>query len=129
MTAEELKEIIKKGESETMDFKENFDREAIETAGAFSNSNGGTIIIGVSDKGTIKGTQIGKETINDWVNQISQSSNPRIIPDIEELTINDKNIIAITIMQCPIKPVAVKGKCFRRVKNSNRLTPIITGNN
>jgi len=69
MTPEELKVIISKGESETLDFKESFDREAVETAGAFSNSKGGTIIVGVSDNGTIKGIQIGKETINDWIKQ------------------------------------------------------------
>ena len=121
MTAEELKKIINDGECETFDFKESFDKEAIETAAAFSNSKGGTILIGVTDKGIIKGIQIGKETTNDWVNQIAQASNPRIIPDLDEVTIDGKKIIAIVIKECPIKPVAVKGKCFRRVNNSNRL--------
>ncbi|OGS20214.1 MAG: hypothetical protein A2252_06340 [Elusimicrobia bacterium RIFOXYA2_FULL_39_19] len=121
MTIDELKQLIKNGECETLDFKECFDKEAIETAGAFSNSKGGTILIGVTDKGIIKGIQIGKETTNDWVNQIAQASNPRIIPDIDVVTIDGKKIIDIVIKECPIKPVAVKGKCFRRVNNSNRL--------
>jgi len=121
MTAADLKEIINKGECETLDFKESFCKEAIETAGAFSNSKGGTILVGVTDKGVAKGVQVGKETTNDWVNQIQQASNPRIIPDIDEINIDGKIIIAIAIKECPIKPVAVKGKCFRRVNNSNRL--------
>lgn len=121
MTIEELKESVRKGESETLDFKDSFDKEAIETAGAFSNSRGGTVLVGVSDNGTIKGVQIGKETVNDWINQIAQSSNPRIIPDIEEITLDGKKVIAIIVKECPIKPVAVKGKCFRRVNSSNRL--------
>lgn len=121
MLKEKLKEIIKIGECETLDFKENFDKDTIETVGAFSNLKGGIVLVGVADNGIIKGVQIGKETINDWVNQISQSSNPRIIPDIEEVAIDGKNVVVIGVKECPIKPVAVKGKCFRRVNSSNRL--------
>ncbi|MEA3294209.1 MAG: hypothetical protein U9P81_04430 [Euryarchaeota archaeon] len=39
----------------------------------FENS----IVIGVSDKNNIKGITIGKETLNQWTNQISQSTDPR----------------------------------------------------
>jgi predicted HTH transcriptional regulator len=45
----ELSELIRNGESEKLDFKENFDREAIETAVAFANTKGGIILIGISD--------------------------------------------------------------------------------
>jgi len=38
-------EIIKAGESETVEFKSSFNREVIETLVAFANSNGGTIYI------------------------------------------------------------------------------------
>jgi len=52
---------------------------------------------------------------------LDKASNPRVIPDVEQLTVDNKIIAVITIKECPIKPVAIKGKCFRRVKNSNRL--------
>lgn len=42
-----IKKIIEEGESETLEFKEKFDRETIETAVAFSNSKGGMILIGI----------------------------------------------------------------------------------
>ena len=64
--------LLKKGESEIMEFKEGFDKEAIETAVAFANTKGGTILIGVADKGKVKGVQVGKETLKNWANGISQ---------------------------------------------------------
>ncbi len=36
--AQELKQLISQGETETTEFKESFDREAAETAGAFANT-------------------------------------------------------------------------------------------
>ena len=77
-----LPDLIKTGESDTIEFKEKFDERTIESAVAFANTKGGIIFIGVSDKNNIKGIKIGKETINQWVNQISHSTDPRIIPEI-----------------------------------------------
>ncbi len=60
---DEIRQMIENGESETVEFKENFDKEAMETAVAFANTKGGLILIGVSDKGEIKGVQVGKSTL------------------------------------------------------------------
>lgn len=61
-----IEQLIKQEESEKLEFKENFDRETIETVGAFSNTRGGIILIGVSDKGVCKGINVGKNTIKKW---------------------------------------------------------------
>lgn len=114
-------ELIKKGETGTIEFKENFDKDTIETAGAFANTKGGIILVGVSDKGEVMGAKIGKETLKDWTNQISQSTEPRVIPEIEHNEIDGKDVVIIRIKEFPIKPVSVKGRCFRRVGNSNRM--------
>lgn len=121
MKNEELKKLIKKGESETVEFRENFDKETIETAVAFANTKGGVILIGLSDKSKIKGIQVEKETLKNWANQISQSTEPRIIPGAEHTKIEGKSIVIFRIKEFPIKPVSVKGRCFRRVGNSNRI--------
>ena len=42
---------IKNGESEILEFKESFSKKCIETAVAFSNTHGGTILIGINDNG------------------------------------------------------------------------------
>jgi len=117
----ELIRLIGHGESEAIEFKENFDKEAIETAGAFANTKGGSILIGLSEKGKAKGIQVGKGTVKDWANQISLSTEPRVIPEIEISEIDGKKIAIIRIKEFPIKPVSVKGRCFRRVGTSNRM--------
>jgi ATP-dependent DNA helicase RecG len=117
----DLRKLIKCSETETVEFKTSFDKEVLETSVAFANTKGGIILAGVSDKGEIKGIQIGKETLKDWTNQISQSTEPRIIPEIEIDQIDGKNVAVIRIKEFPIKPVSTKGRCFRRVKNSNRI--------
>lgn len=116
----EIKELIEKGESEILEFKEKFDKENIETAVAFSNSKGGVILIGISDRGEIKGVSVGKETLKEWVNKISQSTEPTLIPEIETYVIEGKTVVAITIKESPLKPIAYKGICFLRIKNSNK---------
>ena len=121
MSNSEFSKLIKQFETGSTEFKESFDKEAIETAAAFANTKSGYILIGVSDKGKIKGVQLGKETIKDWVNQITQKIDPRIIPEIQIHTIEKKNVVSILIKEYPIKPVSIKGRCFRRVGNSNRI--------
>lgn len=121
MKQTDLRRLIEDGETETVEFKVSFDKETLETAVAFANTRGGIILIGVSDKGDIKGIQIGKETLKDWSNQISQATEPRIIPEVEIEEIDRKKVATIWIKEFPIKPVSMKGRCFRRVKNSNRV--------
>ena len=124
MTSQDIKNLIASGESETVEFKERFDRETTETAVAFANTNGGVILIGVSDKGQLKGVSVGKESLRNWSNQISQATDPRVIPEIESVTLESKQVVAIRIKEFPIKPVSARGRCFRRVSVSNRvMTP------
>lgn len=119
-----IEQLIKSGESETVEFKQGFSREAIETAAAFANTKGGIILIGVKDNGQIVGITIGKETLIDWRNQISQSTEPSIYPEIDEIEIRSKTIVRIIIKEYPLKPISVRGRCFRRVQNSNyQMTP------
>jgi len=119
--SEDLKKLLEGGESETVEFKESFNKEVLETSGAFANTKGGVIIIGASDRGEIKGIRIGKETLKDRGNQISQITEPRIIPEIELAEINGKTVVVIWIKEFPIKPVSVRGRYFRRVRNSNQI--------
>jgi ATP-dependent DNA helicase RecG len=62
--------IIPTTESIAIEFKTSFNEDVIETLVAFSNAKGGTVYVGVSDKGEIKGVQIGKETISNWINPV-----------------------------------------------------------
>ena len=121
METVDLKQRIAQGENATTEFKENFDQEAIETAAAFANSNGGVILIGVSDTGEIRGITIGKETLRNWSNRIAQATEPRVVLEIELVDIGEKSVLLIRISESSLKPVSVRGRCYKRVGNSNRV--------
>ena len=121
METVDLKQRIAQGENATTEFKENFDQEAIETAAAFANSNGGVVLIGVSDRREIRGITIGKETLRNWSNRIAQATEPRVVLELESVDIGRKSVLLIRISESSLKPISVKGVCYKRVGNSNRV--------
>ena len=121
METVDLKQRVAQGENTTTEFKENFDREVIETAVAFANTHGGTILVGVSDRRDISGITVGKETLRDVSNRISQATEPRVIVDVESVDVEEKSVLVVHIAETSIKPVSVRGRCYKRVGNSNRV--------
>ena len=111
---------MSKGESQTVEFKKSFDKECIETTVAFANTKGGTIFVGVNDEGKAKGIELGKKTLDGWVNQIAQSIEPDITVTAETSSLEKKAIVALHISESRIKPVNFKGRYFKRVGSSNR---------
>jgi len=111
---------IAQGEGENTEFKSSFNLQVIETLVAFANTKGGTVYIGVNDNKTFDNTfKIEAETIPNWLNEIKTKTQPTIIPDIETLEIDGYKIVKVSISEFPIKPVACRGKYFKRVNNSN----------
>ena len=115
-----IEELLISGESQTIEFKESFGRESIETVVAFANTKGGIVLIGVDDNGNIKGTSVGKETIADWSNQIAQATEPTVIPELQLEKVNEKQLVLFRVKEYPLKPVSFKGRCFKRVGNANK---------
>jgi len=112
-------------ESGQVEYKYSFQKEVIETIVAFANTKGGKIYIGISDNRKIVGIQVSAETIQNYINQIKQSTNPSVIPDIEIIEEEGKNILEISVQEYPIKPVSYKGRFYKRRQNSNHLmTPV-----
>jgi ATP-dependent DNA helicase RecG len=111
-------------ESEVLELKESFNQRAIETAGAFANTKGGTILVGVAEGGSIKGVTVTEELLKDWANRISNSSEPTVIPDVSMIDVAGRKVGVIEVREHPMKPVAIRGRCYRRVGPSNRqMTP------
>jgi len=116
-------DILSKGESETIEFKRGLgERRAIlETVVAFANMNGGTILIGVDDDGTVVGVNIGKGTIESLVNDIRQLIEPPIIPSVEVVDLRGKNIIVVKVPKGYDAPYFYRGRAYIRIGKTNRV--------
>jgi ATP-dependent DNA helicase RecG len=115
-----IEQIILNGESDTVEFKSSFNSEVIEMLTAFANTKGGSVYIGISEKGMIIGITISAESVQQWVNEIKQKTSPQLVPDVEIITLNEnRKIIKVTISEYPVKPVAMKGRFYKRTLNSN----------
>jgi len=101
MTQTDLQNIIKSGESDTVEFKQSFNKTVIETLVAFSNSNGGRVLIGVDNTGAIKGVSITEESVQKWINEIKQNTEPQIIPDTETISIEEKKLLFYPLSNIP----------------------------
>jgi len=119
MNEQVIQELITRGESETVEFKTSFDREAIESLVAFANARGGNVLIGVADDGSIRGATLGKETLNDWLVQIKSATSPAIIPDIKAFQVEGRAVVAIRVGEYPVKPISTRGRYFKRVAAAN----------
>jgi ATP-dependent DNA helicase RecG len=65
VSKKELPNLIRTSESLNIEWKPSLSQvnEIIETISAFSNTEGGKIIVGVSKSGKLLGVDIGKDTI------------------------------------------------------------------
>lgn len=124
---EEIFELIKKGENEKIEFKSTlrtnlhtleFDRKiehsALKTIAAFLNTEGGTLLIGVSDHGNIFGIEKDRFQSNDkfnlhFTNLIKEYMGNEHLPFLhfELIMIKGKNILKIDCMKSN-KPVFLK---------------------
>lgn len=108
MDASELKEILSRGEDSKTQFKTRFthvDVLASEIC-AMANTDGGIIVVGVSDKGEILGVD-NLTRLNQWVsNAASQKIDPPVSVVTENIRINEKLVVIIRIPRGTNKPYA-----------------------
>lgn len=114
-------DLIKEGESETVEFKPSLSQtdKIMGSISAFSNTKGGTVVIGVTDKGEVHGVDIGKRTIENLANGIKQNIDPMVYPSIRVEKIDDKMVVRIEIEESKQKPVLASGRAYKRVGKSN----------
>ncbi|OIP85069.1 MAG: hypothetical protein AUK44_00560 [Porphyromonadaceae bacterium CG2_30_38_12] len=112
---------IPTSESDQIEFKTSFNEDVIVSLVAFANTKGGSVYVGIADNGKIIGVTLSAESVQQWVNSIKSKTVPSLMPDVEVLEINGKQIVAIRIIEYPVKPLSVQGKYYRRIQNSNHL--------
>lgn len=110
MLKTELLEIIANGENSGVEFKRDDIRpeQLAKEVVALANLQGGRLILGVEDDGTISGLK--QKNTQEWVlNVFRDKVFPQIIPFYEELKIDDQHRVAvITVASGISKPYMLK---------------------
>jgi ATP-dependent DNA helicase RecG len=110
MLKAELFEIIGNGENSGLEFKRDDIRpeQLAKEIVAFANLQGGRILLGVEDNGSISGLQ--RTNTQEWVlNVFRDKVHPQIIPFYEEVSVNDNKRIGILSVAAGIsKPYVVR---------------------
>ena len=109
-------------ESEILEFKESTSElhQAIESIGAILNKHGyGKVLFGVFDNGELKGQVISDSTIRNLSDSILRDIEPRIIPTVERIAYENKEIIEVSFYGNH-RPYSAFGRFLIRVGTQNR---------
>ncbi|MGH8497251.1 MAG: RNA-binding domain-containing protein [Methylococcales bacterium] len=127
MLKTELLEIIANGENSGVEFKKDDIRpeQLAKEIVALANFQGGKVILGVEDDGTMAG--IHRDNLEEWVMHIMRDKiHPLILPFYEEIKMDEEHTVAvITLPQGISKPYVVRDggaeKIYIRVGSTSRL--------
>lgn len=120
MKSQKLLELIREGESLTVEFKEcknKVNKDVFETVCSFLNRNGGSLILGIRDDGTLIGVdlehvdQIKKDFVTSLNNPLT--INPTFYLLVEEVDVDGKTVLYINIPESS-QVHRCKGKIFDR---------------
>ena len=122
-----LLELIHQGENASIEFKrgdvraDSLAREIV----AFSNSYGGTILLGVEDDRSVVGVDNDKNH-EEWVANIARNN---IVPPVniscEEIILNDKRVVLIEVPKGRDRPYQdSSGRFYIRIGSTNRIASL-----
>ena len=121
----DLLTLIYKGENESLEFKESLrlKDEISQAVSAFSNANGGSILIGISNDGKVIGVDIGRNTLEELANYVKRNTDPAIFPSVKILDAEGKKIIVIEVKESPEKPVFFKNHAYKNLSFKKKALP------
>ena len=130
MTLKQLRHDIKKGESETVEFKSWIKASgtkerinlAVDELVAFANTRGGTVYFGVEDDGKVTGCV--NYNAQDMIEAIYDKTRPALFSEIEVIKHPDGDVLAIHVNHDGTTYATTSGKCLKRLgKNSKPFYP------
>jgi ATP-dependent DNA helicase RecG len=109
MNEHDLKNCIALGEGQTTEFKRALSEDFGREIAAFANSIGGTLLIGVDDKGTV----VGVERINRAKAQI-QNTARSLDPPVKVTVESVGNVLVVTVPRSAESPQSSGGRFYLR---------------
>ena len=113
MNRTELEELIRNGENSGVEFKRDDvvpERLAKELA-ALLNLEGGHLLLGVEDDGTVTGLTRAPKQVEEWIMEVARVHlRPAAIPFWETLKLDDGNVVGVISLpaDAPDKPYKAK---------------------
>ncbi|PKL50473.1 MAG: ATPase [Candidatus Riflebacteria bacterium HGW-Riflebacteria-2] len=97
----EILRLIQQGESLVLEFKSDLkslpDRELIAAIVSLANTEGGNLLLGVEDDGSITGLHLNHNNLNGLPAMIANKTNPSISVSVELLKVQGHNIACISV--------------------------------
>ncbi|MBE7170521.1 MAG: putative DNA binding domain-containing protein [Williamsia sp.] len=127
MNASELELLIQQGEGYNLEFKQSLPSKASDLAEeicAFANAAGGTLLIGVDDKGKIVGVSLDN-TNRSRLQNILKTIEPEYPAILQEVSVHGKTVLCIQCQSGEQKPYTVSGAIIiRNGPNSEKITSV-----
>lgn len=125
MTIQEVKELALKGEGLQIEFKKkaNFPEKIVREVIALANTQGGSLLIGVDDDGTVSGQRFIEEEIFVMEKAIRELIFPPLEVEVATVKLSEKKGVAVfRIPHSPNRPhfLLVQGKKFSFVRVQDR---------
>lgn len=116
-----LKNLLKLGESETLEIKQTSLKQGIaKTLCSFLNGKGGKIILGISDNGDVVGVKHAQQTIKALEVYLSRSIIPDVPSSFSILSIDGKECIICSVWAGSRKPYIFDGSIYYRRGSSTQ---------
>ena len=124
-TEEDIRNLSLAGESQTLEYKATLPKgqQLAREVVAFANQEGGRILCGVDDDGTIVGCDFPAKLHDHITNLLRTFCEPQPTVTIQVLDVEDKKVIVITVNEGGDKPYNAKEQgVYLRVLATTRIT-------
>jgi ATP-dependent DNA helicase RecG len=114
----EMKSILARGETLTVEFKSDLkglpDRDLVAAVVAMANTEGGLILLGVEDDGTLTGVQPIHQDTGGLAALIANRTNPSVAVRVETVNWNKKKFLIIQVPKARGIVASSEGLLLRR---------------
>ncbi|MFZ2360522.1 MAG: RNA-binding domain-containing protein [Anaerolineae bacterium] len=93
MSIDLVMEGLNAGEGLTVEFKERYSSHVIETLTAFANTQGGQVLIGVTDSGQVVGLADPNKVIESVLSACREAISPPLSPQIEAVKLTNGTVV------------------------------------
>lgn len=127
MTSQQIESLIAQGEGYNLEFKQAIPSKLSELSTelcAFSNADGGILLVGIKDDGSVIGVELDNQ-IRSRIQDVVSNIEPRPEIIISEVPLNGRNILCFNCKSGQKKPYVVSGNIYvRNGPNAQKLTSI-----